>query len=81
MRNADNAQLFRYTITVGSREWISARAGGQAGLFPEFFPLPDASGFVKDGIAELVGQQQNLAAMVSFVREHVGEHGAAGGPG
>jgi hypothetical protein len=59
----------------------SAGACGEAGLFPELFPLPDAGGFVEHGVAELVGQHHNLAAMVGFVREHVGEHGASGGPG
>src|SRR6266571_7712769 len=58
----------------------SARAGGKAGLFPELLPLPDAGSFVEDGVAELVGQHQNLTAMMRLVREHVSEHGASGGP-
>jgi hypothetical protein len=58
----------------------SARTGGKAGLFPELLPLPDAGSFVEDAVAELVGQHQNLAAMVGLVREHVSEHGASGGP-
>src|SRR5260370_42687949 len=35
---------------------------------------------MEDAVAELVGQHQNLAAMMSLVREHVGEHGPSGGP-
>ncbi len=58
----------------------SAGAGGEAGLFPELLPLPDAGGFVEEAAAELVGQHQNLAAMMGLVREHVGKHGASGGP-
>ena len=49
-------------------------------MFPEFFPMPDARGGVEETITELVGEHQNLAAMMGFVREHVSEHGAAGGP-
>jgi len=33
-----------------------------------------------DAVAELVGQHQNLTAMMGLVREHVGEHGPSGGP-
>jgi hypothetical protein len=35
---------------------------------------------VEKTIAELVGEQENLAAMVRFVGEHVGEHGGSRGP-
>src|SRR5260221_9994630 len=58
----------------------SARARGKAGLFPELLPVPDAGSFVKNAIAELVGQHQNLTAMMRLVREHVSEHGPSGGP-
>src|SRR5712691_2075096 len=58
----------------------SARARGKAGLFPELLPVPDAGSFVEDAVAELVGQHQNLTAMMRLVREHVGEHGPSGGP-
>ncbi len=58
----------------------SARARGKAGLFPELLPVPDAGSFVKDAVAELVGQHQNLTAMMRLVREHVSEHGPSGGP-
>src|SRR5580704_1919185 len=58
----------------------SARARGKAGLFPELLPVPDAGSIVEDAIAGLMGQHQNLAAMMRFVREHVGEHGPTGGP-
>jgi len=58
----------------------SARACGEAGLFPELLPMPDAGSFVEDAVAELVRQHQNLAAMMRFVREHVSEHGPSGGP-
>src|SRR5258707_1355239 len=58
----------------------SARARGKAGLFPELLPVPDARSFVKDAVAELVGQHQNLTAMMRLVREHVSEHGPSGGP-
>lgn len=36
---------------------------------------------MQDAMAQLVGQHEDLAAVVGFVREHVGEHGGAGGPG
>src|SRR5260370_24765540 len=58
----------------------SARARGKAGLFPELLPVPDARSFVEDTVADLVGQHQNLAAMMRLVREHVSEHGPSGGP-
>src|SRR5713101_8340577 len=58
----------------------SARARGKAGLFPELLPVPDAGSFVKDAVAELVGQHQNLTAMMRLVREHVSEHSPSGGP-
>src|SRR5712664_1933996 len=58
----------------------SARARGKAGLFPELLPMPDARSFVEDAVAELVGQHQNLTAMMRLVREHVSEHGPSGGP-
>src|SRR5258707_2788675 len=60
--------------------FYSARARGMAGLFPELLPVPDAGSLVEDAVAELVGQHQNLTAMMRFVREHVSEHGASGGP-
>jgi hypothetical protein len=60
---------------------VLTRAGGEAGLFPEFFPVPDAGSGVEKAVAELVGEQQDLAAVMRFVREHIGKHGAAGGPG
>jgi hypothetical protein len=43
--------------------------------------MPDAGSCVERAVAELVGQQQNLAAMMRLVREHVSEHGPSGGPG
>src|SRR5712692_10892739 len=46
----------------------SARARGESGLFPELLPLPDAGSFVEDAVAELVGQHQNLTAMMRLVR-------------
>ena len=49
-------------------------------MFPEFFPVPDAGSFVEDAAAELVGQHQNLAAMMGFVGKHIGEHGPSRGP-
>jgi hypothetical protein len=58
----------------------STRARGKAGLFPELLPLPDAGSFVEDAVAELVGQHQNLTAMMRLAREHVSEHGPSGGP-
>ena len=42
--------------------------------------MPDSGSGVEETVAELVGEQENLAAMVSLVGEHVGEHGASGGP-
>ena len=58
----------------------SARARGEAGLFPDLLPLPDAGSFVENAIAELVGQHQNLTAMMRLVREHLSAHGPSGGP-
>ena len=58
----------------------SARARGKPGLLPQLLPMPDAGSFVEDAVAELVGQHQNLAAMMRLVREHVSEHGPSGGP-
>ena len=58
----------------------SARARGKAGLFPELLPVPDAGSFVEDAEADLVGQHQDLAAVMRLVREHVSEHGSSGGP-
>jgi len=50
-------------------------------LAPEFVPPPDAaSGLVGETIAELVGEQEDLSAMMGFVGKHVAEHGGAGGP-
>jgi len=51
-------------------------------LLPELVPEPDAvGGVVGQPIAELVGEHDDLAAMMGFVREHVGKHGRTGGPG
>jgi hypothetical protein len=61
-------------------EVYSARARGKAGLFPQLFPMPDAGSFVEEAVTELVGEHQNLTAMMRFVREHVSEHGPSGGP-
>src|SRR5882724_3937547 len=58
----------------------SARARGKAGLFPELLPVPDAGNFVENAVTKLVGQHQNLTAMMGLVREHVSEHGSSGGP-
>lgn len=71
------------TTQLGGQEggFLSAGARGKAGMFPELFPLPDVGRLVEDGVAELVGEHLNLASMVGFVGEHVGEHGASGGPG
>jgi len=63
-----------------ARRFHSAGAGGKAGMFPELLPLPDAGSFVEDAVAEVVGEHQNLTAMMRLVREHVSEHGASGGP-
>src|SRR5438309_2107528 len=58
----------------------AAGARGKSSMLPEFLPLPDAvHGFV-GAVAKLVGQHQNLTAMVGLVREHVSEHGPSGGP-
>jgi len=51
-------------------------------LFPEFVPLPDAApSFGGKAVTKLVGEHDDLAPMVSFVRKHVSEHGASSGPG
>lgn len=60
---------------------LSARAGLETVLLPEFVPLPDAApSFGWEAIAELVCQHDDLAAMVGFVRKHVGKHRRACGP-
>lgn len=41
-----------------------ARTRGKAGLFPELLPVPNAGSFVENAVAELVGQHQNLTAMM-----------------
>src|SRR6202030_1147578 len=58
----------------------SPRPRGKAGLSPQLLPMPDAGRIVEDAVAGLVGQHQNLAAMMRLVREHVSEHGPSGGP-
>jgi len=58
----------------------SVRARGKASLFPELLPVPNAGSFVEDAVAELMGQHQNLTAMMRLVGEHVSEHGPSGGP-
>ena len=51
-------------------------------MAPEFVPPPDAtSGLVGETIAELVGEQEDLSAVMGFVGKHVAEHGSASGPG
>jgi len=35
---------------------------------------------MQDAVAHLVGQHQDLAAVVRLVRKHVSEHGPSGGP-
>lgn len=59
---------------------FSSGAGFEAALFPEFFPVPDAVGGGQRK-TQLMRQHQHLTAVVSFVREHVDEHGWSGGPG
>ena len=60
----------------------SARTRAKAVLFPKFVPVPNAFGSLipGDAIAKLVHEQQHLAAVVGLMREHVGKHGASGGP-
>ena len=41
--------------------------------------MPDA-GVLGEGVAQLMGQHQDLATVVGFVGENVGEHGACGRP-
>src|SRR5260370_16853745 len=78
------AQIKALAGFQGAETWEggfrSTRARGKAGLFPELLPVPDAGSFVEDAVAELVGQHQNLTAMMRLVREHVSEHGPSGGP-
>jgi hypothetical protein len=50
-------------------------------LLPEFVPPPDAAASgVGKRVAELVSEHEDLAAVMSFVSEHVAKHGGAGGP-
>ena len=58
----------------------SPRARRKPCFFPELFPVPDAGSGVQEAVAELVGEHQDLAAMMRVVREHVREHRGAGGP-
>jgi hypothetical protein len=62
------------------RGFHSVRARRKASLFPELLPVPDTGSFIEETIAELVGQHQNLTAMMRLVREHVSEHGPSGRP-
>jgi len=51
-------------------------------VLPQFIPEPDTvSGFVRQAIAKLVREHQDLPAMMRFVGEHVRKHCRAGGPG
>jgi hypothetical protein len=59
----------------------SIRDSRAAGFLPQFFPVPDAGGFVKQAIAKLVREHQDLPAMMRFVGEHVGVHGGVRRPG
>ena len=53
----------------------------EAAVPVEFFPNPHLiSAFPGQRETELVREQADLAAMMRFVREHVSEHGGAGGP-
>jgi hypothetical protein len=64
---------------------IPPRLPGAAGgvvLAPEFVPPPDATGgLVGEPIAELMGEHEDLSAVMSFMGKHIAEHGGAGGPG
>src|SRR5438046_1320777 len=58
-----------------------AGAASRAEIFPQLFPIPDAVGrLVAQWKSELMRQHADLAAMVSFVSEHVAEHFRADGP-
>jgi hypothetical protein len=67
-------------LGLGLTRSALCRVGSQADVLPEFFPVPEA-GVFGEGVAQLVGEHQDLAAVVGFVGEDVGEHGAGGGPG
>jgi hypothetical protein len=55
---------------------------GEAAFLPEFLPSPDAvSGFIREWVADLTRQHDDLAPVVSVVGEHVGKRGGTGGPG
>jgi hypothetical protein len=64
---------------LGSSRPALSGMGSEADLLPELFPVPEA-GVIGQAVAELVGQHQDLAAVVGFVGEHVGKHSAGGGP-
>ena len=70
---------------MGPRESLifarpSARMA-EAAVPVEFFPSPHLIiVFPGQRETELVREQADLAAMMRFVREHVSEHGRAGGP-
>ena len=58
-----------------------ARARSQPSLFPAFLPLPDVGGRLEwHAISQLVGEHQDLSAMVGFVAEHISEHAGSSGP-
>ena len=65
-------------------EWAAHRLNlartCESTLLPEFFPMPNFVG-VLDRKAQLVRQHAYLAAMMSVVRNHVGKHSGASGPG
>ena len=55
---------------------------GESVLLPQLVPLPDAAPRLRrKPVAQLMRQHQDLAAVMGLVREHVGEHAGAGGPG
>jgi len=61
--------IFRAARKVG---FHSARARDKAGFVSRASPMPDAGSFwSRNSVADLVGQHQNLAAMMRLVREHV----------
>jgi hypothetical protein len=60
----------------------AAGAGGGAGLFPEFFPVPDSIGYiVSQWESDLMREHADLATVVGFVGKHVAQHFETNRPG
>ena len=71
----------RGSSTVCTGDVVYSRAAGKAALLPQLFPVPEAGGDTNwQPVAKLMRKHTHLAAMVSFMSEHVAQHFRADRP-